>query len=148
MQKSFSDLDYAAKRKVTKRERMFGELEAISPWANLLSALAPYYPKGQGRGRPPIGLERMLRMYIVQQALGLSDEGIEDALYDSHAIRQFVGIDLGRETAPDATTLLKFRYLLEENKLTEHIFTTIKAHLAEKGLMLREGSVVNATIDC
>ncbi len=81
----------------------------------------------------------MLRMYIVQQTLGLSDEGIEDALYDSHAIRHFVGIDLGRETAPDATTLLKFRHLLEENKLTERIFTAIKAHLAEKGLMLREG---------
>ena len=146
MQKSFSDLEYAAKRKVTKRERLLGELEAITPWADLLSARVPYYPKGQGRGRPPIGLERMLRMYIVQQTLGLSDEGIEDALYDSHAIRHFVGIDLGRETAPDATTLLKFRHLLEENKLTERIFTAIKAHLAEKGLILREGTIVDATI--
>ena len=146
MQKSFSDLEYAAKRKVTKRERLLGELEAITPWSDLLSALVPYYPKGQGRGRPPIGLERKLRMYIVQQTLGLSDEGIEDALYDSHAIRHFVGIDLGRETAPDATTLLKFRHLLEENKLTERIFTAIKAHLAEKGLILREGTIVDATI--
>ena len=146
MQKSFSDLEYAAKRKVMKRERLLGELEAITPWADLLSALAPYYPKGQGRGRPPIGLERMLRMYIVQQTLGLSDEGIADTLYDSHAIRHFVGIDLGRESAPDATTLLKFRHLLEEKQLTERIFTTIKAHLAEKGLMLREGTIVDATI--
>ena len=85
-------------------------------------------------------------MYIVQQSLGLSDEGIEDALYDSQAIRQFVGLDLGRESAPDATTLLKFRHLLEEHKLTETIFATIKAHLASQGLMLREGTVVDATI--
>ncbi len=146
MQKSFSDLEYAAKRKVTKRERLLGELEVITPWADLLSALSPHYPKGEGRGRPPIGLERMLRMYIVQQTLGLSDEGIEDALYDSHAIRNFVGIDLGREAAPDATTLLKFRHLLEANQLTERIFIAIKTHLAEKGLMLREGTVVDATI--
>ena len=76
MQKSFSDLEYAAKRKVTKRERLLGELEAITPWSELLKALAPHYPRGEGRGRPPIGLERMLRMYIVQQTLGLSDEGI------------------------------------------------------------------------
>ena len=85
-------------------------------------------------------------MYIVQQSLGLSDEGIEDALYDSQAIRQFVGLDLGRESAPDATTLLKFRHLLEAHKLTETIFATIKAHLASQGLMLREGTIVDATI--
>jgi IS5 family transposase len=146
MQKSFSDLEYGAKRKTTRRERLLSELEAITPWVELVSALAPHYPKGEGRGRPPIGLERMLRMYIVQQTLGLSDEGIEDALYDSHAIRNFVGIDLGREAAPDATTLLKFRHLLEAKKLTVQVFGTIKAHLAAKGLLLREGTVVDATI--
>lgn len=146
MQKGFADLEYAAKRKTTRRERFLAELERITPWSELLSALVPFYPKGEGRGRPPMGLERMLRMYIVQQSLGLSDEGIEDALYDSHAIRNFVGIDLGREAAPDATTLLKFRHLLEEHQLTETIFATIKAHLASQGLMLREGTVVDATI--
>lgn len=125
---------------------MLSELEAITPWGELLATLAPHYPKGEGRGRPPIGLERMLRMYIVQQTLGLSDEGIEDALYDSHAIRNFVGIDLGREAAPDATTLLKFRHLLETKKLTLQVFGTIKAHLTDKGLLLREGTVVDATI--
>ena len=108
MQKSFADLEYAAKRKTTRRERFLAELERITPWSELLAALAPFYPKGGGRGRPPIGLERMLRMYIVQQSLGLSDEGIEDALYDSQAIRQFVGLDLGCESAPDATTLRPF----------------------------------------
>jgi len=146
MQKSFADLEYAAKRKTTRRERFLAELERITPWSELLAALARFYPKGEGRGRPPIGLERMLRMYIVQQSLGLSDEGIEDALYDSQAIRQFVGLDLGRESAPDATTLLKFRHLLEAHKLTETIFATIKAHLASQGLMLREGTIVDATI--
>ena len=146
MQKSFADLEYAAKRKTTRRERFLAELERITPWPELLVALAPFYPKGGGRGRPPTGLERMLRMVIVQQSLGLSDEGIEDALYDSQAIRQFVGLDLGRESAPDATTLLKFRRLLETHQLTETIFATIKAHLASQGLMLREGTIVDATI--
>jgi IS5 family transposase len=88
----------------------------------------------------------MLRMYVVQQCLGLSDEGIEDAVYDSQAIRGFIGIDLARESAPDATTLLKFRRLLETHGLTEAIFEAINAHLAAKGLLLREGTVVDATI--
>jgi len=88
----------------------------------------------------------MLRMYIAQQCFGLSDEGIEDALYDSHAIRQFVGIDLAREDAPDATTLLKFRRLLERRELTRRIFEAINAHLADQGLMLRSGTIVDATL--
>jgi IS5 family transposase len=106
----------------------------------LIKEIEPYYPRGEGRGRPPIGLERMLRMYVAQQGFGLSDEGTEDALYDSQAIRGFVGINLGREPAPDATTLLKFRRLLEEHRLTERIFTAINAHLAEHGLRLKEGT--------
>jgi IS5 family transposase len=88
----------------------------------------------------------MLRMYVAQQCFGLSDEGVEDALYDSQAIRRFVGIDLAREAAPDATTLLKFRRLLEAHQLTESIFNTINAHLAQKGLLLREGTIVDATL--
>jgi IS5 family transposase len=88
----------------------------------------------------------MLRMYVAQQCFGLSDEGTEDALYDSQAIRRFVGIDLNREAAPDATTLLKFRHLLETHQLTESIFNAINAHLAEKGLFLREGTIVDATL--
>lgn len=146
MQRSFSELEYAAKKRVTRRDRFLGEIEAVTPWFALLAELEPFYPKGEGRGRPPIGLERMLRMYIAQQCFGLSDEATEDALYDSQAIRGFVGIDLSREAAPDATTLLKFRRLLETHKLTERIFTTINGHLAAKGLMLKEGTVVDATI--
>ncbi len=146
MQRSFSDLEYATKKKVTRRDRFLGEIHAVTPWSALLAEIEPFYPKGEGRGRPPIGLERMLRMYIAQQCFGLSDEGIEDAIYDSQAIRGFIGIDLAREAAPDATTLLKFRRLLEEHKLTERIFATINEHLAVKGLMLKEGTVVDATI--
>ena len=146
MQRSFSDLEYGSKKRVTRRDRFLGEIEKVTPWAALVRELEPFYPKGEGRGRPPIGLERMLRMYIVQQCFGLSDEGTEDALYDSQAIRGFVGVDLSRGEAPDATTLLKFRRLLETNHLTERIFTAINAHLADKGLLLKEGTVVDATI--
>lgn len=146
MQTSFSELEYAAKKKQTRRDRFLAEIELITPWAKLVSTLSPYYPKGQGRGRPPVGVERMLRMYIAQQCFGLSDEGTEDAIYDSQAIRRFVGINLNQEDAPDATTLLKFRRLLEAHDLTESIFAAINAHLTEKGLMLREGTIVDATI--
>lgn len=146
MQKSFSDLEYAAKKKVTRRDRFLAEIDAVTPWKGLAAEIEPYYPRGEGRGRPPIGLERMLRMYIAQQCFGLSDEGIEDAIYDSQAIRAFIGIDLARESAPDATTLLKFRRLLEEHQLTARIFAAINTLLAVKGLILKEGTVVDATI--
>jgi IS5 family transposase len=146
VQASFSELEYAAKKRKTRRDRFLAEIEAVTPWAGLLAAIEPFYPKGEGRGRPPIGLEKMLRMYIAQQCFGLSDEAIEDALYDSQAIRRFVGMDLARDTAPDATTLLKFRRLLEDNKLTVTIFENINQHLAAKGLMMRGGTVVDATI--
>lgn len=145
-QTSFSDVEFAGKKKVTRRERFLAEIEAATPWAALVAALLPHYPKGDGRGRPPIGLERMLRMYIAQQCLGLSDEGIEDAIYDIQSVRSFVGIDLTHESAPDATTLLKFRRLLEENALTRRIFDEIKGHLASKGLTMREGTIVDATL--
>jgi IS5 family transposase len=146
MQSSFSELEYAAKKKMTRRDRFLAQIEAVTPWAVLEADISPFYPKGEGRGRRPIGLARMLRMYVAQQCFGLSDEGIEDAIYDSQAIRRFVGIDLSREAAPDATTLLKFRRLLEAHELTRKIFETINAHLAEKGLMMREGTIVDATL--
>ncbi len=134
MQASFSELEYAAKKKVTRRDRFLGEIDAVTPWTVLV---------GEGPGRPPIGVERMLRMYIAKQCFGLSDEGIKDAIYDSHAIRAFVGMDLSRDSAPDATTLLKFRRLPEEHKLTERIFAAINTLLAVKGLMLKEGTAVD-----
>lgn len=146
MQRSFSELEYAQKKKRTRRDRFLGELEAVVPWSELIQVIAPFYPATGRRGRPPVGLARMLRMYVAQQCFGLSDEGIEDAIYDSQAIRSFVGVDLSRESAPDATTLLDFRHLLERHQLTESIFNAIAHHLAAKGLMLREGTIVDATL--
>ena len=145
-QTSFSEAEFASKKRLTRRERFLAEIEAATPWPALVAALLPYYPKGDGRGRPPLGLERMLRMYIAQQCFGLSDEGIEDAIYDSQSIRGFVGIDLTHESAPDATTLLKFRRLLEKHNLTRRIFDEINVHLASKGLVMREGTIVDATL--
>ena len=146
MQTSFSELEYATKKKQTRRDRFLSEIEAITPWASLIATLTPHYPVNDGRGRPTTPLELILRMYIAQQCFGLSDEGIEDALYDSQAIRRFVGIDLGRQSAPDATTLLKFRHLLETRQLTAAIFSAINAHLAEQGLFMRAGTIVDATL--
>ena len=102
MQSSFSALEFAAKKKLTRRERFLREIDAVTPWAELIARIEPFYPKGTGRGRPPIGLPRMLRMYVAQQCLGLSDAGIEDAVFDSQAIRGVIGIDLARESAPTA----------------------------------------------
>ena len=146
MQKSFSDLEYAAKKKLTRRDRFLAKIDSVTPWSKLHELIEPHYPKVEGAGRPPIGLARMLRMYVAQQCFGLSDEGIEDASYDSQAIRAFVGIDLNRESAPDATTLLKFRRLLETHEITRKIFETINSHLAAQGLMMREGTIVDATL--
>jgi IS5 family transposase len=142
---SFASAEHEGKKRVTRREKFLGEMEQVVPWARLLAALEPHYPRGT-RGRPPIGLERMLRLYFVQQWYALSDEGLEDAVSDSAAIRQFVGIDLGHEEAPDATTVLKFRRLLEAHKLTAVLLEEINAHLRERGLMMREGTMVDATL--
>jgi IS5 family transposase len=140
--------DCAAKRKITRRERFLAEMEQVVPWVALLGALAPhYFPGAQGRrGRPPVGLERMLRMYFVQQWYGLADEATEEALYDSRALCRFVGIELGRESVPDATTLLKFRRWLEEQGLAKTIFDTVNAGLRERGLLLSKGTLADATI--
>jgi IS5 family transposase len=146
MQKSFSDLEYAAKKKLTRPDRFLTKIAKVTPWSQLHQLIEPFYPKVAGAGRPPVGLARMLRMYVAQQCFGLSDEGIEEAIYDSQAIRGFVGIDLNRESAPDATTLLKFRRLLENNELTRKIFDTINGHLAAQGLIMREGTIVDATL--
>ncbi|PQJ96466.1 IS5 family transposase [Chromatium okenii] len=145
---SFAQSEFLAKKKTTRRERFLNDMEKIVPWSTLVKALTPYYyPDSQGkRGRPPIGLERMLRMYFVQQWYHLADEALEDAIYDSQSLLQFIGIDLSVEAVPDATTLLKFRHLLERHALTTVIFSTINAQLREKGLLLNQGTIVDATI--
>lgn len=146
MQSSFSDLEYAAKKKLTQRDRFLAGIHAATPWAALEAEIEPFYPKGEGRGRPPIGLSRMLRMYVAQQCLGFFDEGMEDTLYDSRAIGGFVGGDLSRESVLDVTTLRKFRRLLETYGLTRKISEAINVHLAEQGLILHGGTIVDATL--
>ena len=144
-QMSFAQSEYAGKKKVTRRERFLGEMEHLVPWARLCAVIEPHYPKGR-RGRPPIGIERMLRIYFLQQWYGLADEALEDALYDSQAMRTFAGIDLSVEAVPDATTLLKFRHLLEAHDLTRQMFEEVGALLSERKLLMREGTIVDATI--
>src|SRR5215210_5243583 len=144
-QMSFAQAEYAGKKKTTRRERFLAEMERVVPWARLVALIAPHYPTGR-RGRPPIGIERMLRIYFLQQWYGLADEALEDAIYDSQAMRLFAGIDLSTEGVPDATTLLKFRHLLEEHQLTARLFEEVGALLRERQLLMREGTIVDATI--
>jgi transposase, IS5 family len=144
-QGSFSQVEYAGKKKQTRRDKFLAEMEAAVPWSRLVERLAPLYPKGE-RGRPPIGLERMLRVYFVQQWYGLSDEGLEDALYDSQALRGFAGIELNRDPVPDATTVLHFRHWLESHGLTKALFDEVGVLLEERGLLMRQGTIVDATI--
>ncbi len=115
------------------------------PWAAFLCLIEPLYPKA-GNGRPPIGLERMLRIYFLQQWFNLSDPGAEEALYDSHSMRRFVGIDLGREPVPDETTICNFRHMLERHDLGKRLFETLHAHLERRGITLSRGTIVDTTI--
>ncbi len=132
-------------RRPTRRDVFLATMEQIVPWSALCAVIEPYYPKA-GKGRPPVGLERMLRMYFVQHWFNLADEACEEALLDSTALRRFVGIDLGRERAPDATTLLKFRRLLEQHELGAELFAEVNAQLQARGLKVGTGTIVDATI--
>ena len=144
-QPSFSQAEFATKKKITRREKFLARREALIPWPKLLAVIEPFYPKGE-RGRPPIGLERMLRVYFLQQWYGLADEALEDARYDSQAMQGFARIELAAEGVPDATTLLKFRRLLETHDLCKGLFAAINADLTARGLLLREGTLVDATL--
>ena len=140
-----ANAQYEQYRKPTKRDVFLTTMEQIVPWSELCAVIEPYYPKA-GNGRPPIGLDRMLRMYFVQNWFNLADAACEDALLDSTALRRFVGIDLGRERVPDATTLLKFRRLLERNKLGEALFAQVGTVLQARGMKVGTGTIVDATI--
>jgi IS5 family transposase len=144
-QMSFGQAEYARKKKTTRREKFLFEMERIVPWSRLVARIKPHYPTGR-RGRPPVGIERMLRIYFLQQWYGLADEALEDSIYDSQAMRNFAGIDLSSESVPDATTLLHFRHLLEAHALTKGIFEEVNAHLEDKQLLMRAGTLVDATI--
>ena len=132
-------------RKVTRRAQFLDEMNRVMPWARLLALIEPHYPKA-GNGRPPKGLQIMLRMYCLQQWFNLSDPAVEEALYDSLAMRAFVGVDLGCDAAPDESTVLKFRHLLEEHHLGDRMFAEINAYLAERGMKVNGGTIVDATI--
>ncbi len=131
--------------KTTRRAAFLAEMNHVVPWAKLCAVVEPVYPKA-GNGRPPIGLERMLRIYFLQQWFNLSDPGVEEALYDSLAMRDFVGIDLGREPAPDETTVCKFRHLLEKHDLGRSLFQEVHRHLETQGLKVATGTIVDASI--
>lgn len=144
-QQTISDLEYSARKRKTKREEFLEIMEEIIPWDEWVAFIAPYYPSGK-RGRPPKGIEKMLRMYLLQCWFNLSDEGVEDAIYDSYAMRKFVGVDFFEEDAPDATTLLKFRRLLEKNNLNKAFFEAINRVMDQSGHIMRGGTIVDATI--
>src|SRR5450432_4667806 len=129
----------------TRRAIFLEEMEQVVPWRKLCGLVEPHYPK-PGNGRPPVGMERMLRIYFLQQWFNLSDPGVEEALYDSAVMRQFAGIDLGNEPVPDETTVCKFRHLLERNDLGAGIFERVNEHLHQKGMRINTGTIVDATI--
>ena len=131
--------------KRTRRAVFLGEMERVVPWSALRALIEPFYPK-PGNGRPPVGVERRLRLYFLQHWFNLSDPAVEEALYDSQAMRGFVGIDLGREPVPDETTVCRFRHLLEEHDLGRRLFDAVQRQLAANGLKVATGTIVDATI--
>src|SRR5215470_9116183 len=131
--------------KTTRRAAFLAEMERIVPWSALCGLIEPFYPK-PGNGRPPVGVERMLRLYFLQQWFNLSDPAAEEALYDSLSMRRFVSIDLGREPVPDETTILNFRHLLERHDLAQALFERVNVYLASRGVQVKSGTIVDATI--
>src|SRR5205823_6901312 len=125
--------------KTTRRAGFLAEMGRVVPWPALCALIEPFYPK-PGNGRPPVGVERMLRIYFLQQWFNLSDPAAEEALYDSLAMRRFVDIDLGREPAPDETTILRFRHMLESHDLGRQLFAAVNAHLQAQGLRVATGT--------
>ncbi len=139
--------DFERFRKPTRREKFLAEMNTVVPWAELTAVIEPFYPKAKiVGGRPAAGLERMLRIHCLQLWFNLSDPAVEESLYDSLAMRSFVGIDLGREPVPDETTVMRFRHLLEEHNLGARIFEQVGQVLQRRGLKLSKGTIVDATI--
>ena len=143
-QMSFGDAEYAGKRKLTRREVFLAEMEQVVPWRSLLNLIEPFYPVA-GRGRHPYPLETMLRVHLMQNWFGLSDPAMEEALYEITPMRVFAGLSLSA-SIPDETTILNFRRLLETNELAPEILGRVNAYLRRKGLLLKRGSIVDATI--
>jgi len=145
-QQSLTDMEYANRKRKTKRDVFLETMDELIPWEEWCSVVAPYYPSGK-HGRPTRGIETMLRMYLLANWFNLSDEGVEDAIYDSYAFRKFAQVDfIGDEQAPDATTLCKFRKLLNENGITKLLFDTIARFMEKHGRIMHGGTIVDATI--
>jgi len=140
-----ADQTFENYRKPTRRDEFLKTMDTIVPWSALCEVIEPHYPKA-GNGRPPIGLERMLRIHFIQHWFNLADLACEEALYDSASLRRFVGIDLGREPVPDSTTITKFRKLLNDNKLGEALFAQVGKELQARGFKVNTGTIVDATI--
>src|SRR6266851_2408587 len=144
-QRTFAGLAWSQKGEVTRREQFLAEMDRVIPWKQLLALIEPHYPKA-GQGRQPLGLEKMLRIYFLQQWFNLSDPQAEDAIYDSESMRRFARVELGDEVVPDESTILRFRHLLEQHGLTQAIFDAVADLLEERRLLLRSGTIVDATI--
>ena len=138
-QRTFASMAWNTKGKVTRREQFLAEMDAVIPWARLLRLIEPHYPKA-GDGRQPLGLEKMLRVYFLQQWFNPSDPGAEDAIYDSESMRRFARVELGEDVVPDETTILRFRHLLEQHGLTAAIFDEIGGLLEARGRLLPAGA--------
>jgi IS5 family transposase len=144
-QTTFASAAWDKKGKVTRRERFLAEMDQVIPWTPILSLIEPHYPKA-GSGTQPMPLQRMLRIHFMQQWFNLSDPAMEDALYDSESMRRFAGIELMDDAIPDESTILRFRHLLERHGLSEQIFGRVRGLLEEKRLLLKSGTIVDATI--
>jgi IS5 family transposase len=144
-QMTFASAGFEKYAKTTRRAQFLSEMDRVIPWGELCALIEPVYPRA-GNGRPPVGLERMLRIYFLQHWFNLSDPAVEEALYDSAAMRAFADIDLGREPVPDETTVCNFRHLLERHKLGRRLFEAVAAYLAAQGLKVSRGTIVDATI--
>jgi len=145
-QLSFAEVEYNTKKRLTRREVFLAEMEQVVPWLELLAVVEPHYPKPGRRGRPPMGLEAMLRIYCMQQWFNFSDRQMEDALYEIESVRRFAGFNRVTAALPDETTILKFRHLLEEKSLTEKLLGSMNDHLKDQGLLISKGTMVDATI--
>lgn len=141
----FDDVEYSNRKKKTKREEFLDVMEEIIPWLYRVNMIHPYYFNHK-RGHRPIGIETMLRMYLMQIWFHLSDEGIEDSIYDSYAMRSFMNMDFHDQQVPDATTLLKFCHMIEKNKIGERMFADVNKRLDEVGLMMHGGTIVDASL--
>ena len=144
-QTTFASMAWQSKGKITRRERFLAEMDAVIPWSSLLGLIEPHYPKA-GNGTQPKPLEQMLRIYFMQNWFNLSDPQAEDSLYDIESMRRFAGIELQGHDIPDESTILRFRHLLEQHRLTEQIFAQIRSLLEDKRLLLKSGTIVDATI--